>query len=231
MMERIETWRLTALIFLGLTGGCATQHVSMISDDYEYPEYSVPRTEGAIYQEGRGGTLFQDVRARHVGDTVTVVLMEKTNAAKSASTNTKKDNNIAIDNPTLFGNPVSFNLNPISGATRTLENNLSSSKKFGGEGDSAQSNELSGSITATVIKVLPNGYLKIRGEKQISINTGDEYIRITGIVRPVDIQSNNSISSTMVANAEISYGGKGVIADANDMGWLSKFFNSKWWPF
>lgn len=214
-----------------LLAGCATEHKSMISQDYEYPQYSAPKTEGAIFQEGRTGSLFEDVRARHVGDMVTVVLDEKTNAAKSASTNTKKDNAIAVQNPTLFGSPIGFNLSPLSGARHTLENDLTSSKKFAGEGDSEQSNQLTGSITATVVQVMPNGYLRIRGEKQISINTGDEYIRITGVVRPVDIQASNTISSTMVANAEISYGGKGVVADANDMGWLSKFFNSKWWPF
>jgi flagellar L-ring protein precursor FlgH len=220
-----------ALAVAALGAGCASQHESLISQDYEYPEYTAPRTAGAIFQYGRSGSLFEDVRARHVGDTVTVVLAEKTNAAKTASTNTKKDNAIDIENPTLFGNPVGFNLSPLSGKRHTLANDLSSSKEFTGQGGSEQSNELTGSITATVVEVLPNGYLRIRGEKQISINTGDEYVRIVGVVRPVDIQANNSIPSTMVANAEISYGGKGVVADASDMGWLSKFFNSKWWPF
>jgi flagellar L-ring protein precursor FlgH len=220
-----------AVLALLLAGGCATRHESLISKDYQYPEYAAPRTEGAIFQEGGSGSLFADNRARHVGDTVTVVLVEKTNAAKTATTNTKKDNSIAIDNPTLFGSQVGFNLSPLSRARRTLENDLSSSKKFSGEGDSAQSNELTGAISATVVEVLPNGYLRIKGEKQISINTGDEYMRITGVVRPVDIQTDNSIPSTLVANAEISYGGKGVVADASEMGWLSRFFNSKWWPF
>jgi flagellar L-ring protein precursor FlgH len=108
---------------------------------------------------------------------------------------------------------------------------LAGNRSFSGEGGSEQSNQLTGNVTATVVEVLPNGYLRIRGEKLISINKGDEYIRLTGVVRPVDIQADNSILSTMVANAEIAYGGTGMLADASEMGWLGRFFNSRWWPF
>ena len=120
---------------------------------------------------------------------------------------------------------------PLAGKDLNLEASVNSSKSFAGKGDSAQSNALSGSVTATVLEVLPNGYLRIQGEKMISINQGDEYLRITGIIRPMDIRTDNSVLSTQVANAKIAYGGKGVVADSNDMGWLAKFFNSKWWPF
>jgi len=113
----------------------------------------------------------------------------------------------------------------------TLEQALSSNKNFSGEGESAQSNNLTGSITAMVVEVLPNGNLRIEGEKTIAINQGDEHVRVTGIVRPVDVRTDNTVSSTLVADAVISYGGNGVIADASEMGWLSRFFNSKWWPF
>ena len=169
-----------------------------------------------------------------MGDIVTIVLNEQTDASKSASTSTDKSNAIDIENPTLLGSPVSFGTKggaPLAGRDLTLGASVNSSKSFSGEGDSSQSNELSGSVTATVVEVLPNGYLRIQGDKMISINQGDEYLRITGIIRPMDIRTDNSVLSTQVANAKIAYGGSGVVSDSNEMGWLAKFFNSKWWPF
>ncbi len=225
---------LAALLILLIVSGCASapKQDTRISDEvYSWPEYSPQTTEGAIFQASRSGSLFEDVRARRVGDVVTVVLSERTNAAQSASASTNKNNAIDIQNPTLFGRLFSFEAGGLSSAPLTLENHLNSSKTFNGEGGSEQSNQLSGDITALVIEELPNGYLRIRGEKLISINKGDEYIRLTGVIRPVDIQANNTIVSAMVANAEISYGGKGMIADASEMGWASRFFNSRWWPF
>lgn len=223
-----------AVLILLVAGGCASapkQDARISEEVYSWPEYSARTTEGAIYQASRNGSLFEDVRARRVGDVVTVVLSERTNATQSASASTSKDNAISTQNPTLFGRLFGFRAGGVSSTPLNLENSLNSSKSFNGEGGSEQSNQLTGDVTALVIEELPNGYLRIRGEKLISINKGDEYIRLTGIVRPVDIQANNTILSTMVANAEISYGGKGMIADASDMGWMGRFFNSRWWPF
>ncbi len=112
-----------------------------------------------------------------------------------------------------------------------MSNNIADSAKFAGEGDSAQSNSLQGYITVTVQKVLPNGNLYVKGEKWIGINQGSEYVRVTGVIRPIDLASDNSIPSSQVANARIAYGGKGALADANAQGWLSRFFNSPWTPF
>lgn len=226
---------IAVLILVGsLLGGCAStpRNDTRISQEpYSWPEYPLATTPGAIYQAGRGSSLFEDVRARRVGDVITVVLQESTNAAQSASTSTSKDSSVNLANPTLFGNPFSFGSSLLGDSRRNLQTDIGGSRSFSGEGGSQQSNRLTGNITATVVEVLPNGYLRIRGEKLISINKGDEYIRLTGVVRPVDIQADNSVLSTMVANAEIAYGGNGVLADASEMGWLSRFFNSKWWPF
>ncbi len=225
---------LTALLVLLIASGCASaprQDTRISEEVYSWPEYSTRTTEGAIFQASRNGSLFEDVRARRVGDVVTVVLSERTNATQSASASTSKDNSIQTQNPTLFGRLFGFRAGGVSSTPLSLENSLNSSKSFNGEGGSEQSNQLTGDITALVIEELPNGYLRIRGEKLISINKGDEYIRLTGVIRPVDIQANNTILSAMVANAEISYGGKGMIADASEMGWASRFFNSRWWPF
>jgi len=220
---------MVALLFTG----CASTPKQKIATAEEIFAMSAPQRidNGAIFQPAQGMALYEDIKARNVGDMITIVLSEQTNATKSASTSTSKDNNIDVTNPTLLGLPGVINSTLLSNRPMTLESSLESSKSFSGEGDSAQSNQLTGSVTALVTAVLPNGYLRIEGEKNISINQGDEYVRIKGIIRPVDIRSNNSISSTQVANAEISYGGDGVVANSNDMGWLAKMFNSIWWPF
>ncbi|MBK9131112.1 MAG: flagellar basal body L-ring protein FlgH [Gammaproteobacteria bacterium] len=225
---------LFTLLAAALAAGCAStpKHASGISEDIiRHAEPAQPATAGAIYRVGLSAPLFEDIRPRRVGDIITVMLVERTNASKSASTSTSKDNSVDIANPTLFGNPLSFGVGPLGSNPRTLENNLESSKTFDGTGESAQSNQLTGNITAVVTEVLPNGYLRIYGEKVISINQGDEHITLSGIVRPADILADNTISSTLIAGAEISYGGTGVVADTSDMGWLGKFFNGKWWPF
>lgn len=225
---------LFTLLAAALAAGCAStpKHASGISEDIiRHAEPAQPATAGAIYRVGLSAPLFEDIRPRRVGDIITVMLVERTNASKSASTSTSKDNSVDIANPTLFGNPLSFGVGPLGSNPRTLENNLESSKTFDGTGESAQSNQLTGNITAVVTEVLPNGYLRIYGEKMISINQGDEHITLSGIVRPADILADNTISSTLIAGAEISYGGTGVVADTSDMGWLGKFFNGKWWPF
>lgn len=216
-----------------LLTGCASGPKNKIATAEEIFAMSTPQRidNGSIFQPAQGMALYEDIKARNVGDMITIVLSEQTNATTSASTSTSKENNIDITNPTLLGLPAMINTSLLSNRPMTLASSLDSNKSFSGEGDSAQSNQLTGSVTALVTAVLPNGYLRIEGEKNISINQGDEYVRIKGIIRPVDIRSNNTISSTQVANAEISYGGDGIVASANDMGWLAKMFNSIWWPF
>jgi flagellar L-ring protein precursor FlgH len=181
-------------------------------------------SEGSIYAAG-GMALFEDQKARRVGDTLTIVLVESTSAKKNASTSTSKDSKASIDGPTLFGRPVTVNGVPV------LEAEMGSSKTFKGDGDSSQSNQLQGSVGAVVMQVLPNGNLVVSGRKQVSINQGSETVSIEGIVRPIDIRPDNTITSDRVANAAISYSGQGAVADSNVMGWASRFFNSGWFPF
>jgi len=116
-------------------------------------------------------------------------------------------------------------------ATRRMNANFRGTRDFSGDGASSQQNSLSGEITVTVERVLSNGNLMIRGQKNIGINQGSEYIKLSGIVRPQDIRSDNSVVSTRIANAHIVYGGQGVINDANNQGWLARFFNSPVFPF
>jgi len=195
------------------------------------PEMLAPATQGAIFQSGQEISLFEDAKARRVGDILTVVLVEQTTASKKADTSTSKKQDTQLDNPTILGAPLSFNMPGPSNRDLNLGTTLSGSRSFEGAGDSSQSNKLQGNVTVTVAEVLSNGNLVVRGEKQLTINQGDEYIRFSGIVRPSDIGPNNTVLSTSVADAKIAYTGKGTLDDSNSSGWLASFFNSAWWPF
>lgn len=189
---------------------------------------------GAIFQAGTNRALFEDTKARHIGDILTVVLTENTNASKSADTAVGKASSTSISNPTLLGQPVEINPQtgfPLAAGNWSLEMGLESQSDFEGDGESNQSNSLTGNIAVTVVDVLANGNLVIRGEKVVTLNQGDEFIRLAGIVRPEDVSPENSVASTKVANARITYSGQGAVADANKMGWLARFFTSALWPF
>ncbi len=194
-----------------------------------------PQGNGAIYQTGFEKSWFENIRARRVGDMLTIKLAEKTDAKKEATTATSKSNTTAITNPTILGSTPQFGVPGILPLANNSGNNLgfdlTSSNEFSGDGESEQSNELTGDITVTVVEVLANGYLMIRGEKRIGINQGNEYVRVSGIVRPADIDSNNTVLSTRLADPTIIYVGDGAVADSNVMGWLAKFFISALFPF
>jgi flagellar L-ring protein precursor FlgH len=228
-MNRTGLWMLLPL--LAMTG-CADiarrQHPEYVSiEPIAYPDTTVssaPAT-GSLYVGDRTMSLFSDVRAMEIGDIVSVVLVEATSAAKSADTELDKGSNINITDPTVFGAPVTIN------GRYNLGTQLESSSAFQGEASSNQSNSLTGSIAVQVSRVLPNGNLMIQGEKWIQINQGDEYIRLKGVIRPEDVSPTNTIPSTLVADARISYGGKGPLEESNTPGWFTRFFMSPLMPF
>ncbi len=186
---------------------------------------AAPASRGAIYQRTYYAPLFENPTARRVGDLVTVRLEERTIAAKSATTSTSKSTSTQIPGPTIGGRPVTVNGVPI------LETDLGSEHEFDGQGDSQQSNRLDGSIAVTVVARLPSGNLVVRGQKWLQLNQGKEFVRIEGVIRPIDLEPDNSIPSWKVADAKIAYGGKGVLNEANSMGWLARFFQSPVMPF
>jgi flagellar L-ring protein precursor FlgH len=209
-----------------LLAGCAApprmdDFAATLPEDVPAAEYS----NGAIYQAGHDVALFENSVARRVGDTVTVNLQESTAAQKSASTTTSKATKIDLPTPTLAGAGIKLHGNDI------LNFDLDNKRDFDGSGDSQLSNKLQGFITVTVARRLSNGNLLVRGQKWIGINQGKEFIRIQGVIRPIDILPDNSIPSYKVADATISYGGKGSLADANKPGLLARFFNLPWMPF
>jgi flagellar L-ring protein precursor FlgH len=176
-------------------------------------------SSGAIYRAGGGFALFEDRKARDVGDLVTILLAERTNAVSSASTATTRDSATSLANPTLLGVQPTIDGRPM------FETEIAGSRSFDGSADTAQSNRLDGSITATVVARLPNGNLVVQGEKWIQLNQGNELVRIQGIVRSADIAPDNTIASSRVAEARISYSGRGTLARANARGWLDRFFD------
>jgi flagellar L-ring protein FlgH len=182
-------------------------------------------TPGAIFQSGREVVWFEDPKAHWVGDILTIRLQEATQASKNSSTKTKKDTAVTNAGPTLLGRPVTVN------GTEVLKNSLDGAQQFQGEGSSSQSNSLDGSITVTVIERLPNGNLVVEGDKWLTLNQGDEFVRIRGIVRLYDIGADNTVTSDKIANARISYSGRGFVANSNRAGWLARFFASPLMPF
>ena len=218
------------IVALALLGACATMpppsHQELSYAPTPPSEALLERAppDGAIYHGEQNMELFSDPRAHRIGDILTIELVENTQASKKASTKTSKSNKNDISAPTLFGRQTTIAGNPLSFG-------LGSNNAFDGNGESMQSNQLHGQITVTVAERLPNGNLVVRGEKWLTINQGQELVRIAGIVRPQDIGQDNTVSSTRVANANIAYTGRGSLADANTQGWLSRFFTSKYMPF
>jgi flagellar L-ring protein precursor FlgH len=184
-----------------------------------------PANSGAIFQSGYDMRLFEDHAARRVGDVLTITLNERTNAIKRAELGTQKDTSISVEAPYLMG------MNPATVLGRDIKTEVATKQSFDGQGDALQFNQLTGSISVTVVEVLPNGNLKVRGEKRVALNDGSEYIRLAGIVRPIDIDVANIVPSSKVADATIMYTGDGAMAESSKMGWITRFFNSPIFPF
>ncbi len=180
---------------------------------------------GSIYAPGGGLQLFQDNKARHVGDLLTIVLVESTASRSVAQTSVSKESGIGLGAPTIAGVPITYNGQSI------LQAEVDAGRDFAGAGNSTQSNRLEGEITVSVMRELGNGNLLISGQKQMRLNQGDEMVQVQGIVRIADIGPDNRITSDRVGNAQIVYGGRGTLARSNAMGWLGRFFNSAAFPY
>ncbi len=178
---------------------------------------------GSLHAAHPNFSLFGDRVAHGVGDVLTITLEERTQASKKTDSKSSKKSEIAFDEGTLLGSTI-------SAGNLSMVTNTSQERSAEGEADAGQSNSLSGNISVTVAEVLPNGLLRIRGEKWLTLAEGDEYIRLSGLVRPEDISIDNSVLSTKIADARIAYSATGAFASVNRQGWLSEFFNSEWWP-
>jgi len=221
---------LAALALLALAG-CASMGRQQDMDDAKWAatapleDTRPPPPDGSIYHDMQNMELFNDSRAHRIGDILTINLVEAMQASKSSETKTAKADKNNLNAPQILGHTLS-----ITGGT-AADSSLNSANSFDGSGSSTQSNALTGQLTVTVARRLSNGNLMVRGEKWLTINQGEELIRISGIVRPEDIGQDNSVDSTRVADARITYTGRGVLNSANQQGWLARFFNSKWMPY
>jgi flagellar L-ring protein precursor FlgH len=190
----------------------------------EIPHQKVTE-DGSIFRPDMANNLFSDVKARRVGDIITVNLQENTRATKSSGTSSSKETGVVV-NPIIGLGGNALNL-----GGESVQLGLDSSNDFTGDASANQSNNLTGAISVTVVQVLANQNLLVRGEKWLTLNNGDEYIRLTGVVRPDDVSPTNEIQSTKIANARIQYSGTGSFDRAQKEGWLSGFFSSEYWPF
>jgi flagellar L-ring protein precursor FlgH len=182
------------------------------------PRVAVAPSQGAIFNVAASRPLFEDRRARYVGDILTINIAEKTQASKKSDTKAERSQTVDVGIPTVIGLPFKG----AQGMTLAADSN----NKFGGKGENSSTNDFTGTITVTVIEVYPNGNLLVSGEKQIGLKEGEEFIRFSGVVNPNSITGANTVSSTQVADARIEFKANGFIDTAQVMGWLSRFFLS-----
>jgi len=230
--ENVRLGAMLALILLAVLTAVLTTGCAMIPPEpvvtgplsvAPVADAPVPAATGAIYQPVAHGSvpLFEDRRPRHIGDIVTIVLKENTRANKGASTSASRN----------AGSKLGFNVIPevlndaLGGKLGPNQNlDISGGHDMTGQGASSAEHNFAGSITTTVLAVLPNGNLQVAGEKQIAINRGSEYVRFSGIVDPRAVQANNTVLSTQVADLRVEYRNKGAIDEVQTMGWLQRFF-------
>lgn len=208
---------LPLMAILAAASGCGADRPAGFAAALPAPPPLVPAAatgDGAIFHAATGyAPLHYGQRAARVGDPITVILAERTGTTKFASGNTKRDGSIGLTPPSV--GPFSFNPGVL---------NSGAGGSFKGTGDAAQNSTLSGQITVTIAEVLPGGIARIRGEKVMTLSQGDEWIQLTGLVRLADISSDNTVLSPRIADARITYAGKGSVQRAGREGWLSRFF-------
>jgi len=215
--------KLSMLLLSLSTASCSSMQSKQPLEMEQEPSYLRLHMEneipsGSIYQASSSKGLFEDIKANQVGDILTIRLVEQTSGQNSADNSINQSTGMNVQTPTFGGS-----------SRGNMQVDLGSENSFSGQSGSSQSNSLSGSITVTVHQVLPNGNLVVEGEKWIRINQANEFVRLKGVVRQIDIDTNNTLLSTQVADARISYGGKGI--HGNTPGWAAKLLFSPIWPF
>ncbi len=212
----------TAALCAILLTGCASAPPRQVANDDDFVPMARSTSRGVSGGVFTGDTvsLTSDSRAYRVGDAVTVILQETTQASKRAGTSFSKGSSVGVA--------------PIAALGKTFGKtaiDISADRSFEGDATSTQQNALSGALTVIVQEVLPNGLLRVSGEKNLTLNQGEEFVRLKGFVRAQDIDNDNQVSSLRVANARIAYSGKGALAESNQPGWLTRFFTGPLMPF
>ena len=225
--------------FCLVISGCSTYMENKKAEDFVPIHQEISFDEkndtinGSIYNEKSSGFFASDRRANNVGDILTVTLNESLSASKSTTNTTTKADTFGVTLPPLFSNgagtrsvanQLDNKLGIGNGGVDSADFTAGANQSFSGAGTAAQTNTLTGSMTVTVIRVYPNGNLEIKGQKKLILNDGSEYLRLSGIIRPEDISAGNTISSSNIADAKITYTNAGVYATSTKPGWLSKIF-------
>jgi len=214
---RLPLLALASALFAGCAWNAQPTTVHQPMTARAAPLSSRTVNEGAIYQPDTARlTLFEDQRARFIGDTLTIRIEENTNASKRSSAGANRTSSLSAEVP-VWTPALGQNL-------QGLQIDASTANTFSGTGNAASNNLFTGNLSVTVIEVLENGNLLVSGEKQVTINRGTEHIRFSGVVNPLNISPTNTVSSTRVADARIEYRGTGYVSESQTMGWLSRFF-------
>jgi flagellar L-ring protein FlgH len=229
MPERLKkTLRWTLIFAPLLLAACSHQsaEVKTPAFDEQIPKPQMSYASGSLWQASSTG-LAEDLKARRRGDILTVVISEQASASKQASTDTKRGSSMSAGMPKLLG----LEKTPIkSWADLSQLLSVSFDSKFDGSGSTSRQETLQATISAKVVDVIPNGNLLIEGRRSVKVNNEDQIIVLTGMVRSRDVSSDNTVSSSLIADARINYSGKGIISDRQKPGWLMNIFD-KVWPF
>ena len=212
---------LSALLLAGCASHVPLNNPKPVDDALALPKGQVARAgvSGGVFSADTV-SLTSDARAFRVGDVVTVLLQETTQASKKAGTSFSKGSSVTVD--------------PLRALGKTYPKTaigISADRSFQGDATSTQQNALTGAVTVLVQEVLPNGLLRVAGEKRLQLNQGEEFLRLAGYLRAADIDNDNQVSSLRVANARIAFSGQGTLAESNSPGWLTRFFTGPLMPF
>lgn len=235
-MKRQHSRLIIATVALTLLSGCtaADQRPTLmqpVPQPVAYrepaPSYSNP---GSIFQENDADYLFADSRARRVGDLVMVHVVENSTATNEANTSTERSSNTEYGVTAFFGQqqlPL-MGKNGVVGATPLL--GTSTTKDFEGKGSTTRKNNVTATVAARVLNVMPDGLMQIEGARETKVNNETQYLVVTGLIRSRDVGADNSIMSTQIANAQIAYYGQGVVSDKQKPGWFTRLMDNVW-PF
>jgi len=218
-----------SLLGMFLLTACAQQmtEVRTPSFDEQLPGPQADYSRGSLWQTD-SRSLVEDHKARRRGDTITILIVESASASKQASTDTSRSSSVNAGVPNLFGLEKSTTVTNAVDLSKLI--NASYDSKFAGSGATSRKEDLTATMSAKVMDVLPNGNFLIEGRRNVKVNNEDQSIKIEGTVRPRDIAANNTISSSLIADAKITYTGKGIISDQQSPGWFLSLL-SKIWPF
>jgi len=221
---RIAGWTMTvAMIMIGCASPAAVEKDKIEALTQKLQASEEKPASGSLWNDRTSSiSLFQDTKANRIGDVVTVHIVENAQGSKDAQTKTGRASTISAGTASFLGLP--------SSTTTQLQADANFNDAFDGSGSTSRSGALTANITAVVTSVLPNGNMVIEGQRDVTINSEKETISLTGIIRPEDIDTENSILSTAVADAVIKYSGNGVLNDKQRPGWLIRILD--WiWPF